>query len=168
MMAPPAGSYLSRGGPGGHCRYPRTGVPLLAVSRQEARIVIINYALTAEQPDPCGPEPYSPGKRPRTRSSHEKGPVAPCFPGVALSQNSWRPRTSCGVPDLPGVPDPCRVPDPDPHTISGPLSGVELTPCLGLVRNRHLRAHARGAARLPLEESPTYCIQCSRRKCALP
>ena len=27
-------------------------------------VVILNYALTAEQPDPCGPEPYSPGKRP--------------------------------------------------------------------------------------------------------
>jgi len=33
-MAPPAGSYLTRGGPGGYCRYPRTGVPPLAVSRQ--------------------------------------------------------------------------------------------------------------------------------------
>ena len=41
-----------------------TGVPLLAVSRQEARVVILNYALTAEQPDPCGPDPYSPGKQP--------------------------------------------------------------------------------------------------------
>ena len=27
-------------------------------------VVILNYALTAEQPDPCGAEPYSPGKRP--------------------------------------------------------------------------------------------------------
>jgi len=27
-------------------------------------IVILNYALTAEYPDPCGLEPYSPGKRP--------------------------------------------------------------------------------------------------------
>jgi len=152
---------------------PGPGYPLL-LSLGKSLVVIVNYALTTEQPDPCGPEPYSPGKRPRTRSPLGKGPVAPRIPGVALSQNSWGPRTSRGVPDLPGVPDPCRVPDPDPHTLSGPLSGVELTPRLGLVRNRHVSrgvrrcGHARGAARLPLEESPTYHIQCSRRECALP
>ena len=78
-------------------------------------IVILNYALTAEQPDPCSPEPYSPGKLPRTRSPLGEGPLTPHVPEeVALSQNSWGPRTSRGVPDLPGVPDPCRVPDPDP------------------------------------------------------
>ena len=105
-----------------------------------------SLALTAEQPDPCGPEPYSPGKRPRTRSPLGKGLVAPRIPGVALSQNSWGPRTSRGVPDLPGVPDPCQVPDPDPHTLSRLLSGVELTPRLGLVRNRHV-SHARTQVR---------------------
>ena len=58
-------------------------------------IVILNYALTAEQPDPCGPEPYSPDKRPRTRSPLEEGPVTPHVPEeVALSQNGWGPRTS--------------------------------------------------------------------------
>ena len=31
-------------------------------------VVILNYALTAEQPDPCGPEPYSLVKQTRTRS----------------------------------------------------------------------------------------------------
>ena len=122
---------------------PGPGYPLL-LSLGESLVVIVSYALTTEQPDPCGPEPYSPGKRPRTRTPLGKGPVAP------------------------------RIPDPDPHTLSGPLSGVELTPRLGLVRNRpcHVPArrcgHARGAARLPLEDSPTYRIQCSRRKCALP
>ena len=40
-------------------------------------VVILNYALTAEQPDPCGPEPYSPGKRPRTRFQLGEGPVMP-------------------------------------------------------------------------------------------
>ena len=50
-------------------------------------VVILNYDLTAEQPDPCGPEPYCPGKRPQTRSP--LGPVTPRVPGeVALSQNS--------------------------------------------------------------------------------
>jgi len=100
------------------------GTPL-AVSRQEARVVILNYALTAEQPDPCGPEPYSPGKRPRTRSPLGEGPVMPRVPEeVALSQNSWRPRTSCGVPD--------------PHILSGPLSRERPTPRLGLVRSHHV------------------------------
>ena len=92
-------------------------------------VVILNYALTAEQSDPCGLEPYSPGKRPRTRSP--LGPVTPSVPGeVALSQNNGGPRTSQGVPD------PRRV--PDPHILSGPLSGVEPTPLLGLVRSRHV------------------------------
>ena len=76
-------------------------------------VVILNYALTAEQPDPCGPEPYSPGKRPRTRSPLREGPVTPHVPGeVALSQNSWGPRTSQGVPDPHRVPDPIYYPDP--------------------------------------------------------
>ena len=111
-MAPPAGSYLSRGGPGGHCRYPRTGVPPL-LSLGKRFVVILNYALTAEQPDPCGPEPYSPGKRPRTRSPLGEGPVTPRIPEeAALSQNSWGPRTSQGVPDPRRVPDPIYYLDP--------------------------------------------------------
>ena len=86
MVAPPAGSYLSHGGPRGHCRYPRTGVPLL-LCLGKSLIVILNYALAAERPDPCSPKPYSPGKRPRTRSP--LGPVTPRVPGeAALSQNS--------------------------------------------------------------------------------
>ena len=137
-------------GPGATIGTPGPGYPLL-LSLGKSLEVIFNYVLTTEQPDPCGPEPYSPGKRPRTRSLLGKGPVAQRIPGVALSQNNWGPRTSRGVPDLPGVPNPCRVPDPDPYTLSGPLSGVELTPRLGLVRNHHVsrartqvRARARG------------------------
>ena len=92
-------------------------------------VVILNYALTAKQPDPCGPEPCSPGKRPRTRSPLREGPVTSHVPKeVALSQNSWRPRTSCGVPD--------------PHILSGPLSREEPTPRLGLVRSRHVSVGA--------------------------
>ena len=53
---------------------------------------------------------------------------------VALSQNSWGPRTSQGVPD------PRRV--PDPHILSGPLSGEGTdTPPNG-VRSRHMSAGA--------------------------
>ena len=53
-------------------------------------VVILNYILTAEQPDPYGPEPCSLGKRPRTRSPLEEAPVTPHVPEeVALSQNSW-------------------------------------------------------------------------------
>ena len=129
-------------------------------------VVILNYALTAEQPDPCGPEPYSPGKQPRTRSPLEEGPVTPHVPEeVALSQNSWGLRTSQGVPD------PRRV--PDPHILSGPLSREEPTPRLGLVRSRHVsvgagtRAGPRGfhwKTRLPT----AFNAECGRRKCALP
>ena len=63
-------------------------------------VVILNYALTDEQLDPCDTEPCSPGKQPRTRTPLGKGPVTPRIPEeVALSQNSWGPRTSQGVPD---------------------------------------------------------------------
>ena len=120
------------------------------LSLGKSLVVIVSYALTTEQPAPCGPEPYSPGKRPRTRSSLGKGPVAPCFPGVALSQNSWRPRTSCGVPD--------------------PSAEREQTPRLGGVRKRHVSAGAgtRAAVKVPLEDLPTYRIQCGWFRSALP
>ena len=76
-------------------------------------VVILNYALIAEQPDPCGPEPYSPGKWSRTRSPLGEGPVTPHIPEeAALSQNSWGRRTSQGVPDPHRVPDLIYYPDP--------------------------------------------------------
>ena len=85
---------------------PGLGYPLL-LCLGKSLVVILNYALTAEQPDPCGLEPYLPGKRPRIRSPLGEGPVTPCVPEeVGPSQNSWGPRTSQGVPD------PRRVPDP--------------------------------------------------------
>ena len=46
---------------------PGLGYPLL-LYLDKSLVVILNYDLTAEQPDPYGPEPYSPVKRPRTRS----------------------------------------------------------------------------------------------------
>jgi len=42
---------------------PGLGYPLL-LCQGKSLIVIHNYVLTAERPDPCSPEPYSPGKRP--------------------------------------------------------------------------------------------------------
>ena len=55
------------------------GYPLL-LSLAKSLVVILNYVLTAEQSDLCGPEPYSPGKRPRTRSPLGEGPVMPRVP----------------------------------------------------------------------------------------
>ena len=93
-------------GPGATVGTPGLGYPLL-LCLDKSLVVILNYALMAEQPDSCGPEPYSPGKRTRARFPLEEGPVTPHVPEeVALSQNSWGPRTSQGVPD------PRRVPDP--------------------------------------------------------
>ena len=43
-------------------------------------VVILNYALAAERPDPCSLELYSPGKRPWTRSPLGEGPVMPRVP----------------------------------------------------------------------------------------
>ena len=62
------------------CRYLGPGYPLLLCLGKRF-VVLLNYALMAEQPDPCGPEPYSPGKQLRTRSPLGKGPVAPRIPG---------------------------------------------------------------------------------------
>ena len=91
---------------------PGLGYPLL-LCLGKSLIVILNYALTAEQPEPCGPEPYSPGKWPQTRSLLGEGLVMPRVPEeVALSQNSWGPRTSQGAPDPRRVPDPIYYPDP--------------------------------------------------------
>ena len=42
---------------------PGPGYPLL-LCLGKSLVVILNYALTAEQPDPCGPEPYYPGNGP--------------------------------------------------------------------------------------------------------
>ena len=73
---------------------PGLGYPLL-LCLGKSLVVIFNYVLTAEQPDPCGPEPYLPGKRPRIRSPLGEGPVTPhASEEVALSKNSWGPRTS--------------------------------------------------------------------------
>ena len=45
-----------RQGPLSVPRYP------LLLCLGKSLVVIPNYALTAEQPDPCGPEPCSPGR----------------------------------------------------------------------------------------------------------
>ena len=72
-------------GPGATVGTPGLGYPLL-LCLGKSLVVILNYDLTAEQPDPYGPEPYSPGKRPRTCSPLGEGPVTPRVPEqVALS-----------------------------------------------------------------------------------
>ena len=78
-MAPPRVRTSPEVGPGATIGTPGLGYPLL-LSLGKRFVVILNYALTAEQPDPCGPEPYSPGKRPRTRSPLGEGPVTPRIP----------------------------------------------------------------------------------------
>jgi len=66
-----------------------------------------------------------------------------------------------GAPDLAGSTRPPPGPE-SPYTTRHPTwAGPEPT------RVRRC-GHARGAAWLPLEDSPTYRIQCGRRKCALP
>ena len=112
---------------------PQDWVPLL-LCLVKSLVVILNYALTAEQPDPCGPEHCSPGKRPRTRFPLGEGPVTPHVPEeVALSQNGWGP----GPPRVFRTP-----PGPGPHILSGPLSREEPTPRLRLVRSRHVSVGA--------------------------
>ena len=116
VVAPPAGSYLSRGGPGGHCQYLWTRVPPLAVSRLVWLSVITPKG--AEQPDPRGPTPSHRTNGPGPASRSRAGPVSPRVPKKgALSQNSrGGARTSHRVPD------PIHYPDP--------LAGREQTPRL--------------------------------------
>ena len=105
---------------------PGLGYPLL-LCLGKSLVVILNYALTAEQPDPCGPEPYSPGKWPQTRSPLGEGPVTP------------RVQKGGSPPPKPlGAPDPRRV--RDPHILFGPLSGWNRHPAW--VRSRHVSAGA--------------------------
>ena len=101
--------------------------------------------------------PALPPGRPRTRSPLGEGPVTPRIPEeVALSQTAGAP----------GPPRESRTPaGSGPHMLSEPLSreGTD-TPPRG-VRSRHVSAGAgtRAAAKLPLEDLPTYRIQCGRR-----
>ena len=89
-------------------------------------VVILSYALTAEQPDPCGPEPYSPGKWPRTRSPLGEGPVTP--------------RVQKGGSPPPKPLGPRTPPGPGPHILSGPLGGWNRHPAW--VRSRHVSTGA--------------------------
>ena len=91
------------------------GYPLL-LCLDKSLVVILNYALTAEQPDPCGPEPCSPGRAAPDPLPAWGGSGDATYPGGgSLQPKQLGPRTSSGVPD------PRRV--PDPHILSGPLSG---------------------------------------------
>jgi hypothetical protein len=80
-------------------------------------VVILNYTLTAEQPDPYGPEPYSPGKRPQTRSPLGEGFGDATCPGGGSPQPK-----QLGAPDLPGSTGPPPGPGP-PYTIRTPQQG---------------------------------------------
>ena len=80
---------------------PGPGYPLL-LSLGKSLVVIVNYALTTEQPDPVVRSPTLPANGPGPAPRLGEGPVTPRAPGeVALSRDSWGPRIPCGAPDLP-------------------------------------------------------------------
>ena len=110
-----------------------------------------------KQPDPRGPEPFSPGQRPRTHSLLGKGPVTPRVPEEGpLSPNSRgapnlprSPGSSCGVPDRPS----------GARTLIyylDPSAGREPTPLLRLVWSRHVSTgtDTRTVARLHWKTCP--------------
>ena len=72
-------------------------------------VVILNYALTAKQPDPYGPKPY---------------PGGATYPGGGSPQPK-----QLGPPDLPGSTGP--LPAPGPICYPDPSVGREQTPRLG-------------------------------------
>ena len=166
MVAPPAGSYLTRGGPGGHCRYPRTGVPSLAVSRQG----LCNYPWlrpnsrtpVVRSPDSLdnGPGPVSRlGKIRERRVSRERR---------ALSPNS----RGSGPPVEPGPP---RSPGPlmgsrTTCIVTGPLAkGRSRRPASGWSEaDTCLQARTRIQGPLVSIQGPTHhCIHCGRWTSAL-
>ena len=120
-------------------------------------VVILNYALTAEKPDPCGPEPYSQQTAPDPLPAWGGSGDATCPGEVALSQNSWGP----------GPPREFRTPagSRTPYTIrTSQQGGADTPPGAGPGPPRVSGCgHARGTAWLPLEDSPTYRIQYGRR-----
>ena len=91
---------------------PGLGYPLL-LCLDKSLVVIFNYALTAEQPDPCGPEPCpldnGPGPVPRLGKVREHRVFRK---RQALSPSNRKLRTSRGGPDPRGVPDPPWGPGP--------------------------------------------------------
>ena len=113
-------SYPSVGTPG-------LGYPLL-LCLGKSLVDILNYALTAEQPDPCGPSPTLPANGPDPLPAWGRSGGAAC-PG----EGSPQPK-QLGAPDLLGS----SGPPPGP----GPLSREEVTPRLGLVRSRHVSTGA--------------------------
>ena len=143
------------------CRYPRTGVPSLAVSRQG----LYNYPWlrlnsrtpVVRSPDSLdnGPGPVSRlGKIRERRVSRERR---------ALSPNS----RGSGPPVEPGPPRKSRTPDGVPdHLYSNrtPRKGEKSTPCLGVVRSRHVSTSTDTYTRpLGLHIRPHHhCIHCGR------
>ena len=120
-----------------HCRYPRTGVPPLAVSRQ-------------------GPCSY-PWLRPNSRTPVVRSPVLPAtVPDLTHGwEGSWnatcsgrsgrsaRPAGGSGPPVEVRTPRESRTPHgvPDPlNSNRTPYPGKESTPRLGVVRSRHVSA----------------------------
>ena len=113
------GSCLSRGGPEGHCRYTRTRVPPLAVSRQEP----CSYPQLRPAAGPLRSGALLTQQRSRTRPLVGKGPGAPRVPGKAGGQPE-----RLETPDLlpkrtgsPGNPGPPMGPG-TPCIVTGPLS----------------------------------------------
>ena len=99
-----------RQGPLSVPRYP------LLLCLGKSLVVIPNYALTAEQPDPCGPEPCSPGRAAPDPLPAWGGSGDATYPGGGSPQpKQLGPRTSQGVPD------PCRL--RTPYAIRTPQQG---------------------------------------------
>ena len=126
-------------------------------------IVILNYTLTAEQPDPCGPEPCSPGRTAPDPLPAWGGSGDATYPGGGSPQPK-----QLGAPDLPGSPGP--LPAPDPICYPDPSAGREQTPRLG-GSGAATCPQAQVRARLPSflwKTCPPTAFNAGDVKCALP
>ena len=114
-------------------------------------VVILNYALTAEQPDPCGPEPCSPGRAAPDPLPAWGGSGDTTYPGGGSPQPK-----QLGPPDPPGSPRP--LPTPDPICYPDPSAGREQTPRLvgsGAATCPQAQARARPRSFLGKTRPPT-------------
>jgi hypothetical protein len=152
IVVPPVGLYLSRGGPGGHCQYPVTGVPHPPMSRKR----------TWEDEHRLHSKGWATGhKGPNSSNRTMAADSLPTWERVRCLHVSPRGALSTGKRS-PGPPNRVR----GLHVPPGPLNAQGTT----------LRRRGPGPPRVPhgcgressARSSPTYRIKCGWLKHALP
>jgi hypothetical protein len=152
MLAPPRVRYLSRGGPGGHCRYPGDQVPPRTSSRSRQKVRHAkSHALACDLPRR---EPHDPGQ---LRGRHVSSGLSSRYPARGSSE-----ATTCLAATAPAARPGAALGPPRVLRPQLPL------PSLGQLRGRHVscglssRCPARGSSRVA-----TCALEAERSACYL-